>query len=220
MSIYLNDPKRVNYRKLWEQYNNCKIPKDATGRTYDIHHIDGNRNNNSKENLYACSIEEHYNIHHNQGDWGACKKIAIKMQMSTEVISELASKAQLKRVEEGTHHFLGGDLQRKNSIKRVEKGTHNFLGRSEEIRKWNLKRSAEGTHPWKDKTRASERNKKLIAEGAHYLLNSITCRDKNGNVVQVPKETYYNQKQISVDPTDWEFVTIRSKEGVRRKINN
>lgn len=220
MSIYLSKPKKINYRKLWEQYNNCKIPKDNTGRTYDIHHIDGNRNNNTKENLYACSIEEHYAIHYKQGDWGACKKIAIKMQMSVEVISELASKTQLKKVKEGTHHFLGGELQKKNSIKRVSDGTHNFLGRSEEIRKWNLKRAADGTHPWKNKNRASERNKKLIADGKHYLLNSVTCRDKNGNVVQVQKEMYYKQKQISLDPNDWEFVTIRSKEGVRRKINN
>ena len=54
----------MNYRKLWEQ-NYGPIPKDETGRTYDIHHIDGNRKNNSLDNLICLSIEDHYKIHLN-----------------------------------------------------------------------------------------------------------------------------------------------------------
>ena len=49
----------MNYRKLWEQ-NYGPIPKDETGRTYDIHHIDGNRKNNSLDNLICLSIEDHF----------------------------------------------------------------------------------------------------------------------------------------------------------------
>lgn len=52
----------MNYRKLWEDVHG-KIPKDENGRTYDIHHIDGNRKNNSIENLICLSIEDHYKIH-------------------------------------------------------------------------------------------------------------------------------------------------------------
>lgn len=52
----------MNYRKLWEQTHG-QIPKDEQGRTYDIHHIDGNRKNNSIENLICVSLEDHYKIH-------------------------------------------------------------------------------------------------------------------------------------------------------------
>jgi hypothetical protein len=36
------------YRKIYEQ-NFGPIPKDGDGRSYDVHHIDGNRNNNVPE---------------------------------------------------------------------------------------------------------------------------------------------------------------------------
>jgi hypothetical protein len=48
----------MNYRKLWESYYG-PIPKDNVGRTFDIHHIDGNRKNNKIENLICVSLEDH-----------------------------------------------------------------------------------------------------------------------------------------------------------------
>lgn len=33
---------------------------------------------------------------------------------------------QLERIENKTHHFLGGEIQKQSNIKRVEAGTHNF----------------------------------------------------------------------------------------------
>lgn len=54
---------KINYRKIWEEYNNQKIPKG-----YHIHHIDGNRENNDPENLQCVSPEEHFMIHYLQGD--------------------------------------------------------------------------------------------------------------------------------------------------------
>jgi hypothetical protein len=52
----------MNYRKLWESIHGT-IPKDSSGRTFDIHHIDGNRKNNSIDNLICLSLEDHYKIH-------------------------------------------------------------------------------------------------------------------------------------------------------------
>ena len=52
-----------NYRKIWEEYNNQKIPNG-----FHIHHVDGDRTNNNPENLICVSPEEHWNIHFNQGD--------------------------------------------------------------------------------------------------------------------------------------------------------
>lgn len=50
------------YRKIYESHYG-PIPIDETGRTYEIHHIDGNSENNDISNLKCVSIQEHYNIH-------------------------------------------------------------------------------------------------------------------------------------------------------------
>ena len=47
--------KGSDYRKIYKDYYEC-IPTDETGRTFDIHHIDGNRNNNNINNLKAVNI--------------------------------------------------------------------------------------------------------------------------------------------------------------------
>lgn len=72
----------MNYRKIWEKANG-PIPLDEHGRSYEIHHIDGDRSNNSLENLVCISIEEHYRIHREQGDWGACHAIEVRMKPQT-----------------------------------------------------------------------------------------------------------------------------------------
>ena len=55
----------MNYRKLWEDANG-PIPTDELGRSYEIHHIDGNRKNNCLSNLMCVSLDEHYEIHSKQ----------------------------------------------------------------------------------------------------------------------------------------------------------
>jgi len=76
------------YRKIYEQYFG-PVPKDKDGRTYEIHHIDGNRKNNDISNLKAVSIQEHYNIHYTQGDFGACVMIAKRMQLPPDHLSKI-----------------------------------------------------------------------------------------------------------------------------------
>lgn len=61
MTIYSS----TNYRKIYEQHYG-PIPKDSDGRTYEIHHIDGDHSNNDPSNLKCVSIQEHYDIHHSQ----------------------------------------------------------------------------------------------------------------------------------------------------------
>ena len=79
----MNTYQRTNYRKIYEQYHG-PIPKEPNGRTYDIHHIDGNHSNNDPTNLVAVSIQEHHDIHQSQGDWGACSAILMRMQLTPE----------------------------------------------------------------------------------------------------------------------------------------
>lgn len=93
------------YRKIWETHFGA-IPKDEFGRTYEIHHIDGNHNNNNINNLKCVSIQEHYDIHYSQGDWYACYLIAQRSNLSPDIISENSKKTQKQRIENGTHNFL------------------------------------------------------------------------------------------------------------------
>ncbi len=86
-----------NYRKIYEHHNG-PIPVDEDGRTYEIHHIDGNRANNDPSNLLCVSIREHYDIHFSQGDLGACWAIASRMRLSPEHISELARQQNKQQI--------------------------------------------------------------------------------------------------------------------------
>ena len=86
MSIYTNN---VYHRKLWESVYG-QIPKDAEGRSYEIHHIDGNHKNNDITNLLCVSIKEHYAIHKAQGDIKACLIMSKRMRLSPEEKSRLA----------------------------------------------------------------------------------------------------------------------------------
>jgi hypothetical protein len=155
-----------NYRKIYENHIGS-IPKEADGRTYEIHHIDSNHNNNSPSNLIAVTIQEHYDIHYAQSDFGACFWMATqRMNKTPDELSELASKANLKRVEkgihifqkrldgssvtgdrvkDGTHPFIGGSIQRKSNQERVKNGTHHLLPGDIQRDEQN-KRMQNGTH--------------------------------------------------------------------------
>jgi hypothetical protein len=157
----INNNMRKDYRKIYIT-NHGTIPIDTNGRSYDIHHIDGNHENNDPTNLVAVSIQEHYDIHYSQKDWGACHKISLRMKLSPEELSQLATNSNLERVQNGTHPWVGGDLSRK----RVANGTHNFLGASNPVHK----KIADGTHHWFDGRKSSETQRKLLTDGTHHFL--------------------------------------------------
>jgi hypothetical protein len=146
------------YRKIYEQHFG-PIPKDSEGRTFEIHHIDGNRLNNCPENLRAVSIEEHFKIHKEQGDYAAALLISSRMNIGSSKKSELAKlnavkqmsdgtnglfSSNQKRMVNGTHHFLNDAFQSKvRSIfqERLNNNTHHMLGNS-----LSKKRLEENTH--------------------------------------------------------------------------
>ena len=86
---------KKDYRKIWSNAYG-EIPKDDKGRSYDIHHINGNHNDNRLENLKAVSIQEHYDIHSANGDTFACQKILFRMKVSPEIISKQCSELMKK----------------------------------------------------------------------------------------------------------------------------
>lgn len=54
------------YRRIYEE-NFGPIPKG-----YHIHHKDGNHSNNNPTNLMCVTAQEHFRIHYDQKDYGAC----------------------------------------------------------------------------------------------------------------------------------------------------
>jgi len=143
----------TNYRKIYESYHGIKIPKDSNGRSYEIHHINGDRGDNSIENLKCVSAEEHFNIHLTQNDYGACTLLGLKLNKPAAELSSISSLTQIKRVKDGTHPFLGGKVQYETAEKLLSLGTHIFLdddfkrNTAKITSEWHREKVKLGSHP-------------------------------------------------------------------------
>lgn len=139
------------YRKIYETFHG-PIPKDQDGRTYDIHHIDGDRKNNNIFNLIALSVQDHFDVHYYQGDWGACARIAQRMSLDPEIKSLLLSKSSKKTAEGKKLYFQKiskeklSKISKETNKKRVKNGTHNFLNKNVESRQRELQKLETGNH--------------------------------------------------------------------------
>lgn len=194
MTIY----SKPNYRKIYEQFYG-PIPKDENGKSFHVHHIDGDRTNNSPENLIAVNIQDHYNIHYSQGDWGACFKLARLMNMSATDMTELAKRSNQKQLENKTHPFLDGEKTRQRNLKRVKDGNHQWMKRSDgtsftsdlvkngthhflggEVQR---QRAKEGKHNFQDKEWIAHNIKRQFSEGKHPSQVQWLCEHcgKSGN---------------------------------------
>jgi hypothetical protein len=165
------------HRQIYEQHNG-PIPREPDGRSYEIHHIDGNPDNNTPDNLIALTLKEHFEMHKSQGDWGAAWLLSKKLKLTPYELSELAKKSVQKQLDEKNHPFQSGELQRRTQLEMVKNGTHNFAGGAnarkrvsdgthhllggEMQRKAMVKRVAEGTHNF-----GKDFVKDLLAKGKH-----------------------------------------------------
>lgn len=163
-----------DYRKIYKQHYGA-VPKDADGRNYDIHHIDGNHTNDDPLNLKAVTIQEHYEIHLAQGDWAACLLIAQRMKIKPSDLSEIARQNTIRKnqreIAAGTHNFLGGEIQRKWNRSAVANGTHHLLGP-----KQNADRIAAGNH----NLIGPHSNASRLAQGRHPSQMMRICEHCGG----------------------------------------
>lgn len=171
MCIYCSTTR---YRKIYENHYG-PIPKDETGRSYEIHHIDGDRSNNDPNNLQCVSLQQHYDIHYSQGDYGACFKMAERMKLFPSEKSALASLAAKKRVATGTHQWLSGELQRDTQRRLVESGLHHWLS-GEPQRQSNKSRLDNGSHHFLDSDWQSQNSKRRVKAGTHHFLDKEAAR--------------------------------------------
>jgi hypothetical protein len=93
----------THYRKVWQQHHNASLLPGI-----EIHHIDGNHDNNEPNNLLAVSTQEHLDIHLSQKNWGAVQAIRIRMELTKEnrqQIKEMASLHQKELLENNKHNW-------------------------------------------------------------------------------------------------------------------
>lgn len=203
---------KFDYRKLWEQHYG-PIPVDSQGRTYEIHHIDGNRDNNNINNLICISIEEHYKIHLAQNDFAAAALIALRMEIDPFERNRLHSKYMKMLTENGKNPFSmredGSSIGKEVAQRRVLDGTHNFFVLAKE-------RVIKGTNPFQSQNRKGPMGNEF-AKGANK--GTIPCLDKEGNFIRVEKHLYDEMKKIT-NPTERLYVHIASDEGSKRKQIN
>jgi hypothetical protein len=155
-----------NYRKIWENHYG-EIPVDNLGRSYEIHHIDGNRENNNISNLKAVSLQEHYDIHKSQGDWAACKLIAERLNLSLEKILEINKK-------------MSGE------------GNPMWNKRGEESPHWGKKRPDQSNSMkqwWKNNSKY-DRGDQWRNNISKSKLKMVTCKNQNGDILYVTKDEY------------------------------
>ena len=178
----------TNYRKIYENHVG-PIPKDADGRTYDIHHIDNNHANNDPTNLKAISLQEHYDIHYSQGDYGACYKMGLRMKKSPEEISKLATLTNLKRVADRIHPWQKRPDGTSLATDRVENKTNPFLKR-EDGSSISSDKVKNGTHHLLDKEAARNRSRIRVKNGTHNLLGGEQQREMNRKLVAEGKHHF------------------------------
>ena len=184
----------TDYRKIYESFYG-PIPKDENNRSYEIHHVDGNRNNNDISNLICVSIQEHYNIHYEQKDYGACMRIASRLQFSSEQWSELARKQSFKRLENGTHPFQlsrwdfpKGEL---NPVwKQIAEGKNLFTnGEMDKRKKERIKLGTYHSQSEKFKINSSRLAKEKVANGTHNFLGGEIQRRMNRRRLELGTHT-------------------------------
>lgn len=160
-----------HYRVIYEQAYG-PIPTDEDGRTYDIHHRDGNRFNNHPSNLQALSKLEHYRVHERQGDVGACLRLAIELMKTPEEISRLASINAKNRIARGDHPFCDPNHQSKAGKKGGCRGGILGGARSGKLPRWTNGFSNKNCHEcpgegwWLGQTRGPYKKKTKLDQQA------------------------------------------------------
>jgi hypothetical protein len=175
MCIYCGTNK---YRKIYESHFS-PIPKDEEGRSYEIHHLDGNRNNNSLDNLKCVSIQEHYDIHYSQGDWAACLIMSDRMKICPKEKSKISKMLAEKQIELGKHVFMKREDGTSLASDKVANGTSYFLT-EEHKRNQKIEQEAKlamGIHPFQEKDSLRKLYKNSIEQGTHPTCQIWTCNN-------------------------------------------
>lgn len=205
----------MNYRKVWEEFNNEKIPPG-----YHIHHIDGNHNNNNPSNLLCVSPEEHWRIHYEQGDIVALYGRFIQGASDAgkiggskgkgKVISEKQRKRHSEKLKEiykerGSSWNKGRKCsdETKERISNATKGENNPI--------YGTKRSDEV------KSKISNTKKQKFASG-ELVPHSIIHTEKTKKKISDGRSTFFNNGGISPYADLYDVIDDRNMKLYENKL--
>lgn len=80
------------HQRVWVKHHGA-IPRDEAGRSYEIHHRNGDHDDNRIENLQCVTIAEHFQIHFDQGDLCAAAAVLTRMGADPDKLKALNSAA-------------------------------------------------------------------------------------------------------------------------------
>ena len=110
--------------------------------------------------------------------------------------SEESTQSNTKRVINGTHNFLNGEIPRQTQLRRVAEGTHQWIGNKNPTHK----RLKDGTHIWlsdEHKQLTSQRNKLRFENNTHHFLQHTQCPNcgKTGQMTAMKRWHFDNCKK-------------------------
>jgi hypothetical protein len=209
----------MNYRKLYENFYG-EIPKDSFGRTFDIHHIDGNRKNNSIDNLICLSIEDHYKIHLKQFEETQSEKefrsLVFLSKRINKSVNELTGWTVSQEVREKIRKTLTGTKRPEDVVKKTSekmkghkwtesqiasrvRGMKNFYNENDRESRTEWRKNISEAHKGKilketTKLKLSKLNSKLTDSEVLEIVDLIN----NGKTYKFISEKYsISQSQIT-----------------------
>jgi len=105
--------------------------------------------------------------------WKGLSKCIGNDEIFYAIMKEAGRENSRKRILEGTHHFLDSQVQSRINKRRVQNGTHNFLGGGEVQKKKLL----EGTHHFQSSEWQTKENLRRVSEGTHHFLGGKIQKD-------------------------------------------
>ncbi len=196
----------MNYRKVWIKHHG-EIPFDSEGRSYDIHHIDGDRKNNDISNLICLSVEDHLKIHLEQyektgniKDLASYRILCGRLQKDVKTLSgyKISDKTKEKIRRKLTGHKRPPDVVERvgNALKGIVWSKDALQKRSNGLKRYYETATDEELKERWDKISISNKGKK-IKEETKEKLSKLNSKLNDNEVLEIDNliklgETYNN----------------------------
>jgi hypothetical protein len=159
-----------NYWSSSKKWKNFVLENGKNNFTKEIlFEFDNEQEQVDKENWFNLDLYKNDLNCWSKGTFSVMIQKAMKERVENGSHHLLGGEMQRKTVENGTHPFLGGEIQRRNSQERVENKTHHLLG-GEIQRASNKKRVEERSHHLLGKGRDDHPGKKT--KGKVWVCNA------------------------------------------------